>query len=190
MDLQDVAGAEPESWAEIYWRLATDRNDSRAFAALKRRVAGWAARQLAYSPALRAQCDDIVAETCSAAVVGLVRAYGADTFAGFVYGHYLNARRRALQNARQPVVLLGDIDPPAPVESEPSGDELALLEDCLAGLLPRERRAVELRYLKDTSVAEIASALGVTEGNARRIVFNGLTRLRRSARETRPPGRG
>jgi RNA polymerase sigma factor (sigma-70 family) len=177
-------------WVEIYSRLARDRNDMMAFTALQHRVARWAERQLT-SPACRSERDDVVAETCAAVVLGLDEAYGPDTFAGFVYGHYLNARRRALRSVRRGTVPFGDQDPPDPAErTESTADELALLERCLAELPPRERRAVEMRYFAEASAGEIASALSVTEVNARRIVFNGLARLRRSAWQVWPLGRG
>jgi RNA polymerase sigma factor (sigma-70 family) len=56
---------------------------------------------------------------------------------------------------------------------------LALLSQCLGTLPQRERRAVELRFFQQASLAEMATALGVPEGNARRIVLNGLALLRR-----------
>jgi RNA polymerase sigma factor (sigma-70 family) len=71
----------------------------------------------------------------------------------------------------------------------PDPDEMALLGRCLLELPVRERDAVELRYLAGASTAEIAEALGVTDVNARRIVFNGLRHLRRAMREIWPTGR-
>jgi RNA polymerase sigma factor (sigma-70 family) len=177
-------------WDEIYRRLERNPDDWAAFTALERRVARWADRQLRSPAALRAQRDDVVADTCAAAVLGIARAYGAETFQGFVYGHYLNARRRALAEARQPVVPFGDLDSPGSIDSGPSTDELALLQRCLAELPQRERRAIELRYFANASSQEIATVLSVTEVNARRIVFNGLDRLRRSASRAWPLGRG
>jgi RNA polymerase sigma factor (sigma-70 family) len=176
-------------WAALYAELRHDPNNAVAFGALARRVARWAERQLT-SPACRPEREDVVAETCAAVVLALDEAHGPGTFAGFVYGHYQNARRRALQNARQPVVPLGDIDLPDAAPEGPTADEPDLLARCLAELVPRERRAVELRYFEDASAMEMAEALGVTETNARQLVFCGLARLRHSARLAWPRGRG
>jgi RNA polymerase sigma factor (sigma-70 family) len=176
-------------WVAIYARLRHDPNDEEAFAALARRVVRWAARELT-SPAERAEREDVVADTCAAVVLGLDRAHGAATFAGFVYGHYLNARRQALRECQRPVEPYGTHDPPAPVAEGPSPDECALLARCLGALPRRERRAVELRYFAEATTAEIAAALDVSEANARRIVFNGLARLRHSAQGAWPAGRG
>jgi len=177
------------AWSEIYSRLLRDRDDHEAFLALQRRVARWAHRQLNSPALLREQCDDVVADTCAAVVLGLAQAYGAETFSGFVYGHFLSARRRYLRFSRMELVPLDDLQMAGYTEVEPHADELALLRRCLVGLTPRERRAVELRYFDDVSSREIASALGVTETNARRIVFNGITRMRRSAHRIWPSGR-
>jgi len=43
--------------------------------------------------------DDVVAETAAEVVLAMRKARGADTFGGFVRGHYLNVRRRALGRA-------------------------------------------------------------------------------------------
>jgi len=177
------------AWSAIYSRLCFDRGDHQAFQALQRRVARWAHRQLNSPTSLREQRDDVVADTCAAVVLGLGQAYGAETFSGFVYGHFLSARRRYLHFSRLELVPLDDLQMAGYTEVEPHADELALLRRCLVGLTPRERRAVELRYFDDVSSREIASALGVTETNARRIVFNGITRMPRSAHRIWPSGR-
>jgi RNA polymerase sigma factor (sigma-70 family) len=176
------------SWVVLYQRLRRNPNDAIAYEALEGRVRTWA-RTHRTSPAAAPYLDDIVTDTCSAAVIGIDDAYGPATFPSFVYGHYRNVRRHWLQERRY-AVPLGDLDVPDAVPSTPAPDELSLLERCLATLPPRERRAVELRYLEHASTREIASALGVSEVNARQIVFSGLSRLRRYARRVWPLGRG
>lgn len=169
-------------WAEIYARLERDRDDPLAWAALTGRVGAWAWRALGRRG--RHVVEDVVADACADAVVGLDRAYGAETFCGFVYGHYLNARRRIVQGLdddREHTVPLPDwFDVSGPSsDSLPGKEELAALRRCLGGLPGRERRAVALRYLEGVSAAEIGAALGVREANARQLVSRGLARLRR-----------
>jgi DNA-directed RNA polymerase specialized sigma24 family protein len=178
--------AAPLGWEEIYHRLQRDPNDAPAFAALERRVARWAGQQLSGRVRLSVDRADVVADTCSAVVLGLARAYGPETFAGFVYGHYLNVRRRALLALREPVCPLGDLEPAMPVEYGPLVDELGMIARCLAELPTRERVAVEMRYFSNASARQIAEKLGVTEGNARRIVHNGLTRMRQTVQRRSP----
>ncbi len=48
----------------------------------------------------------------------------------------------------------------------------------LRELAPRHRLAIELRYLREMSVREVASALECSEGVARNILFRGLRKLR------------
>jgi RNA polymerase sigma factor (sigma-70 family) len=176
------------SWAVLYERLRRNPNDAIAYGALEGRVRTWARTHRA-APGAVPYLDDIVTDTCSAAVIGIDDAYGPATFPSFVYGHYRNVRRHWLQEHRF-AVPLGDLDVPDAGASAPAPDELSLLERCLATLPPRERRAVELRYLEHASTREIADALGVSDVNARQIVYSGLSRLRRYARRVWPLGRG
>jgi RNA polymerase sigma factor (sigma-70 family) len=175
------------AWGKIYTRLRQNPNDEGAWDALQQRVLARARHEMrARSTDL---VDSVVADTCSAVVVNLHKARGAETFASFVLGHYLNTRRRLLDRELV-AVSCSDIDIAAPAVFRPEPDELALLRTCLEGLPTRERRAVVLRYLEGRTAAQIAAALDVTETNARRIVFNAITRLRRCARQTWPQGRG
>jgi RNA polymerase sigma factor (sigma-70 family) len=163
-------------WDEIYWWMRADRNSRAAWYALDCRVRGWAWRDLAGRGAHVA--EDAVADTCARVVLHFDRARGADTFQGFVYGQYLNARRRALQELSAAGAPLGAIDPPAPPADDPDEAALAVLACCLAALPARERRALKLRYFDELSMAAIGSALGVTEDNARQILLRARRRLR------------
>jgi RNA polymerase sigma factor (sigma-70 family) len=169
-------------WDQIYSRLSTDDNDPLAWGALQKRVEAWARAALWTQP--RHLVDDAVVDTCAAIAVGLQAARGPATFAGFAYGHFLNARRRLLRCGRQPLVRLDDIDVAAPLVHEgPDAEALSSLRRALAALPAREQTAVKLRYFDDLPAASIAAELGVTHGNARRIVFNGLRRLRAELRD-------
>ena len=61
--------------------------------------------------------------------------------------------------------------PDATVEPDPA------LAAALAQLAPRVRACVVLRYLADQSHAQIAQALGITEGTVRRNVYDGVGAL-------------
>jgi RNA polymerase sigma factor (sigma-70 family) len=169
-------------WADIYARLGRDRNDALAWKSLERRVRAWARRGLrSYGWHVT---EDAVADTSAAVALSLERARGAETFKGFVLGHYLNARQEALRALTPGLRLepLGDLDAPAPPCSDPdapSEEQRVRLRRALEELPVRERRAVRLRYYERCSAAQIGAALGVTAANARQIVFSGLRRLRR-----------
>src|ERR687886_1852465 len=100
-------------WQELYERLAVDSNDATALRALQKHVERWA--RAVFSVRGRYVIEDAVAETCAAVVVGIADARGAETFAGFAYGHFLNVRRRLLreQTWRQRLQELRDLDIPS-----------------------------------------------------------------------------
>lgn len=166
-------------WAEIYRRLQRSRQDVEAWRALERRVRVMA-RQTLHQRG-DALIEDVVADACATVTLGLDKVRDVETFDGFVRGHVLNARRRVLAFYQTPAFPLGQLDVPAP--PDPATDDVpdearGMLERCLRELPARQRRAVELRYLEDASIAGVAAELRVTENNARQIVFRGVARLR------------
>lgn len=173
-------------WSDIYRRLGHDRNDFEAYAALESRVLPIVKSTLRHND--RQLAEDVIADTCTAVVMGLDKARGPDTFRGFVIGIYLNTRRFYLgqQTAN---TSLESIDLPEAVPVGPEHDELALLERCVSELPPRERRALLLRFFRDAPYRAIAEALKVTENNARQIVHAAKTRLSACARRLWPKGR-
>src|ERR671922_1748050 len=102
------------SWAELYERLLANRNDARAWSALEARVRWWVQRDAALPRAGWHVAEDVVADTCAEVVVSLEKARGGATFAGFVYGHFLNARRRILAEHWRTPQPLGERELPDP----------------------------------------------------------------------------
>ena len=175
-----------------FGRLCADRNDAVAWGELEARVRRWARATLGeHGPDL---VEDAVADTCTRVVLDLPAARGADTFAGFAKGKFLNARKAAVAWLRQPIVRLDDeLELPSPPADGPESRWDALyevLDRCLERLPRRDRLAVQLRHYEDAHAARIARELQVTEGNARRIVFNGLNRLRKCAQASGLPPSG
>jgi RNA polymerase sigma factor (sigma-70 family) len=165
-------------WDAIYQRLLRDCNDTIAWTSMQEHVRCWARGVLAgRAPHL---IEDAVAETCATTVVTLHNARSAETFAGFAYGHFLNVRRRLIRDQAmvQRTQTLDVELPLAAVIDEPDPEIVALVRNAVEALPERERRAVSMRYFDELSSTAIAAALGVSNVNARRIVFNGLRRLR------------
>lgn len=166
-------------WATICTRLRADPNDQAAWDALDARVRAWAYDHLR---GMRSEIvEDAVADMCASVVLDLPAARGPDTFRGFVIGKCLNVKKGAVRLAsreRVPLELVGEIPDLGGSEDDP---RYRVLDHCLEGLPERDRRAVELRYYAGAGTEQIAYELRVTQVNARRIVFNGVNRLRRCA---------
>jgi RNA polymerase sigma factor (sigma-70 family) len=166
------------NWNDIHQRLLLDSNDALAWTSLQEHVRWWARGVLAGRASYA--IEDAVAETCAATVIGLRNARSAETFAGFAYGHFLNVRRRLIRDQAlvQRTQTLDLELPLVATVDEPDPEIVAIVRRAVDGLPERERRAVRMRYFDELSSTAIASALGVSNVNARRIVFNGLRRLR------------
>jgi RNA polymerase sigma factor (sigma-70 family) len=168
-------------WAGIYEHLMRDHEDRLAWFSLQRRAQVWARDHLGSRG--REAVEDAVAETCADIAVALEKARGPETFAGFCFGHFLNARRRVLRASRglEPLDVLGE-DIAAPEEDSPDPVEIALLKQCLEwleGAHPKEHRAVDLRFYDERSPADIARVIDCEPNHARQIVFRGLAHLRK-----------
>jgi DNA-directed RNA polymerase specialized sigma24 family protein len=163
-------------WEEIYGVLRASPNDAIAWHSLRWRVQGMAA---AIRDLGRHAVEDVVEDTCSRVVLDIDSAYGPDTFAGFVFGHFRTAKRSALA---APVTVTLEDGGVAGVEAGgPDPDDVLLLRDCLERLgshAPRQRDAVALRHLWGVPYGEIAAHLDVTENNARQLVHLGLVGMR------------
>jgi RNA polymerase sigma factor (sigma-70 family) len=179
-----TAGAGPD-WPNLYARLRSDPEDAAAYTTLGAIVAGWARTDFSRQP----DREDVVADTCANVVLGIGKAYGPDTFRGFVLGTYFTARRRARQWAKRSTVSLGEVEIVDAADDEVAPDERELLARCLAELAPVQRAAVELRHLAGASSAEIAETLGVSRANARQLISRGLASLRACAERAWPLGR-
>jgi RNA polymerase sigma factor (sigma-70 family) len=167
-------------WATICTRLRFDSNDQAAWDALEACVRTWAFGRLR---GLGSEIvEDAIADMCASVVMDLPAARGPDTFKGFVMGKCLNVAKGAYRSAEVERISLDRAIELPDTSSETADDpRFAVLDACLERLPERDRRAVELRYFAKARAEQIARELRVSEGNARRIVFNGVNRLRKCA---------
>src|SRR5439155_4039123 len=91
--------------------------------------------------------EDAAADIAIMTVAGIDKAYGADTFRGFVYGNALIVRHRMLRISRERKKWAererNRSLPPDP----PQKEELEALKRCMDRLPDRQRRAVELGFM-------------------------------------------
>jgi RNA polymerase sigma-70 factor (ECF subfamily) len=91
-------------------------------------------------------------------------------------------RRRSARRAETPLALLAEAAEPAAPEGVDRDTVLAVrqaLAAGFAGLPPKQRIALALRYVHDLSDAEIAAALGCRTGTVHALLSRGRGTLRR-----------
>jgi len=99
-----------------------------------------------------------------------------------------SARERSLEaelersSHRMEDMLAADLTSPS--ERAVRGEELLLLARALSSLPEDQRRVVELHYLDELPVAEIAQQIGRTRPMAVGLLFRGLKRLRELLRDS------
>jgi RNA polymerase sigma-70 factor (sigma-E family) len=124
--------------------------------------------------------DDLVAVTFGRLYRHWARASGADNLDGYVWKMlirvWLDERKRRW---RREEVLDEAPDGPS-VDVIGSAERLSLLE-LLAGLSPRRRAAVFLRFYLDLSVEETAEAMGCSTGTVKSLTARGLEAMRSRA---------
>ena len=69
-------------------------------------------------------------------------------------------------------------DPRGSTDAESPAEQAEALRRLLAGLSPRQRTAVALRYGADLSEAETAALMGVSVGTVKSLTSRGVARLR------------
>lgn len=121
--------------------------------------------------------EDVFQETFIAALRGYPRLEDDSNLHGWLL---TIAHRKAIDHHRsrqRRAVPVGDL-PEIPVGGEPSVRESSGIWRLVAGLPPKQRMAVALRFVCDLPHREIAAATGTSEEAARRNVHEGVKRLR------------
>jgi RNA polymerase sigma factor (sigma-70 family) len=127
----------------------------------------------------RAEADDCFQETFISALRAYPRLRAGSDLRAWVL---TIAHRKALDTHRARARNALPIEDPAAVDSRaaqspPRPDDE--LWQAVAGLPPRQRSAVVLRYVADLPHGDIAAAIGCSEEAARRSLHEGLSKLRK-----------
>lgn len=169
--------------------------DEAAFAALVRRYQASLLRFAVSTVGSDAVAQEVTQDTWLAVVRGVERFEGRSSFKTWLFRIMLNRARSASykeQRAGRPDDTIGDerfdangawADPPEPW-ADRADDQLvakqlaARVHDLLPELPDAQREVVILRDVDGLSAAEVASLLGVSEGNQRVLLHRGRARLR------------
>lgn len=124
-----------------------------------------------------AEAEDLVQTALAKTYANWRRVRSVDAAPGYARTTLVNTaaswfRKKGWRNERPTEVL------PETLVHEPDLSDRHTVVDALGTLPPRQRAVVVLRYYEDLSVAQVASALGVTEGTVKSQTSEALTKLR------------
>jgi RNA polymerase sigma-70 factor (sigma-E family) len=133
------------------------------------------------------QADDLVQETLTTVYSRWRRVSQADNVDAYVQRilvrTFINERRRGWWKVR----LFGEsATDGGPVVVDAGLEEREVLRAALKRLAPGQQAVLVLRYLCDQSVADVASALGCSEGTVKSQTSHALTALRKILGPARP----
>lgn len=128
------------------------------------------------------RADDLVQETITKLYLHwrrAIRAHNLDAYTRQILVHtFLDERRLRWAQVR----LTGEPPEPSPARSENPSEAVAV-RAALAGLPPKQRAVLVLRFLADLPVDEVAEIVGCSTGTVKSQTFHGLAAMRRSLGE-------
>jgi RNA polymerase sigma-70 factor (sigma-E family) len=155
----------------------TDDADFRAFVAARSSSLLWFAHVLTGDPHL---AEDVLQTALSRTFSAWGRVKRKDNPEGYVRRAIVNTHLNGLRRRpwrEQPRSELPELPTRRRPESE--FDERDAMWHALAGLPPRQRAVLVLRYYEDLSESDIADVLGCTRGTVKSQAAKGLLHLRR-----------
>lgn len=123
----------------------------------------------------RARAEDAAQDAFAKAYRQWKRVAMMDRPVAWVYVVALNGARKDLRRDRS--APIPDLAGPAADHAATTAVKVSV-RDALDVLAPRQRVAIVLRYLSDLQVAEVAKAMGCSEGTAKATLHTALAKLR------------
>jgi len=126
------------------------------------------------------QAEDLVQETLAKVYVRWHRRWGGRIDNPAAYAQTTLVRTFLSAKRRKSSGELPYAEPPDAVHEDTAAatDLQVVVAEALSGLAPADRAVLVMRYLEDRSVAEVAAALGVSEGAVRNRSMRALDRVR------------
>ena len=125
------------------------------------------------------QADDLVQETITKLYARWARLGAVENLDGYVHAilvrTFLDEKRRGWWKVR----LGAPPERPLPAVAHPDVEERTVLRAALSQVPPRQQAVLVLRFLCDQPVADVARALGCSEGTVKSQTSHGLAALRR-----------
>lgn len=158
--LIEAAQGDPRRFADLY-RMHFDR----VYAYVARRVT------------TRSEAQDLTAEVFQQALANLGRfEWRGVPFAAWLYRIAANAVTDHHHRAERDRTVAPSLEPGR--EEHASAERRAALYRAVRELPADQRRVIEMRFAEDRTIAEIARALGRSEGAVKQLQFRALAKLR------------
>lgn len=125
----------------------------------------------------RHTAEDLVQATLERAYAAWWRVSGADDRDAYVRRILMNEHARRFRRRLREQLVTAVPERPAEDGSGRIDDRTALLA-ALAGLPPRQRQAVVLRYWEDLTESQVAAAMGCSVGTVKSQASKGVAKLR------------
>ena len=188
---QTALASPPVKDSELVTRLQT--GDEAAFVELVTRYQARLVRFAEVTVGSRAVAEEVAQDTWLAVLRGVERFEGRSSFQTWLFRILLNRARSAIgkeQRAGRPDDTVDRFDasgawasPPVPwsdqVDDRMVAEDLAArVQDLLPSLPEHQRQVVILRDVDGVSAEDVASLLGISDGNQRVLLHRGRAKLR------------
>jgi len=124
------------------------------------------------------EAEDLVQLTLAKAFPGWAAISRLDEPDAYIHRALINNNRSRYRRRRVRQLLTSRLPEPMQQDGGQTVEQRSLLLQALAGLPPRQRAVVVLRYWEDLSERQVAEVLGCSPGNVKSQANRGLRKLR------------